>query len=72
LWVKDNGMGIRADDFERVFGVFQRLVSRQQFEGTGIGLAVCKKIVEHHGGRIWIESILGEGSGFFIALPKIT
>jgi len=70
VWVKDNGMGIRTEDFERVFGVFQRLVSRQQFEGTGIGLAVCKKIVEHHSGRIWIESRLGEGSSFFIALPK--
>ena len=68
--VRDNGMGIRAEDFERVFGIFQRLVSRSQFEGTGIGLAVCKKIAEHHGGRIWIESQPGMGSSFFVALPK--
>ncbi|MBF0094294.1 MAG: PAS domain S-box protein [Alphaproteobacteria bacterium] len=68
--VHDNGIGIDGKDFERAFGIFQRLVSRQQYDGTGIGLAVCKKIAEYHGGRIWIESILGEGSSFLVTLPK--
>jgi light-regulated signal transduction histidine kinase (bacteriophytochrome) len=62
-------IGIAPADYDRAFGIFQRLVARDQYEGTGIGLAVCKKIVEHHGGRIWIDSRLGEGSTFPIALP---
>ncbi|CAA7620219.1 Signal transduction histidine kinase [Candidatus Terasakiella magnetica] len=70
LGIKDNGIGIEKDDLQRVFGIFQRLVTREQYEGTGIGLAVCRKIAEHHGGRIWVESELGQGSTFLIALPK--
>ncbi|MDO8606840.1 MAG: PAS domain S-box protein [Phaeospirillum sp.] len=68
--VRDNGIGIGKDDLQRVFGIFQRLVARDQYEGTGIGLAVCKKIAEHHGGRIWGESEPGEGSAFLVAFPK--
>ncbi|CAA7617681.1 Phytochrome-like protein cph1 (fragment) [Magnetospirillum sp. SS-4] len=68
--VRDNGIGIGPDDLQRVFGIFQRLVSREQYEGTGIGLAVCRKIAEHHGGRIWVESVLDQGSAFLVALPK--
>jgi light-regulated signal transduction histidine kinase (bacteriophytochrome) len=69
--VKDNGIGIDPKQFNRLFIIFQRLVTREQYPGTGIGLAVCKRTVERHGGRIWVESE-GEGKGttFLFTLPK--
>jgi len=70
LWVKDNGTGIAASDRDRAFAVFQRLVAPDTCDGTGIGLAICRKIVEHHGGRIWIESEVGCGSTFLFTLPR--
>jgi len=67
--VADNGIGIAAEDAESVFVVFRRLHTRAEYPGNGIGLSICKKIVEQHGGRIWVESEIGQGSIFRFALP---
>lgn len=67
--VTDNGIGIKQEYFKNLFIMFRRLHSRQEYEGSGIGLAVCKKIVERHGGDIGVSSTYGEGSTFWFTMP---
>ena len=68
--VQDNGIGIDAKYLDRIFAIFQRLHPSDQYAGSGIGLAVCKRVAERHGGRIWCESEPGKGTTFFFSVPK--
>ena len=68
--IKDNGIGIESKYYNRIFEIFKRLYSREEYPGTGIGLALCKKIIETHNGKIWVDSVVNKGSSFYFTLPK--
>ncbi len=69
--IEDNGIGISPEFQERIFVIFQRLQSQENYDGTGIGLALCQKIILRHGGKIWVKSDIGKGAKFLFTIPKI-
>ena len=70
IWVEDHGIGIPQDAREKIFGMFQRLHRSEEYPGTGIGLALVRKVVQRMGGNVGVESALGQGSKFWVELPK--
>jgi len=68
--VADNGIGIDAQYFDKIFMVFERLNNKDEYDGSGLGLSICHRIIENHGGKIWVESEPGNGTQFFFTLPR--